>query len=201
MTLSRSECAPDEWHHPADTCHLQSTESTMRHIRPRVQERLSNQMQSAFAGLLRKAGSSLSGDGVEVRPGRFFSVQSSCERMEFGNDREGDLGRDRPALLIKRWKTDIWLALPGSLREPYPGTETLSFRVASTDWAYRAETDVVPDCFLFFWYERLLCDFLKGHRSDLRQECLQNLKSWLQDHHSASAFRCAELAGDWGTLQ
>lgn len=173
----------------------------MRRARPVVRERLTNQFQAALAGALKRAGRSLSHDGVELRPGRFFYVKDSCERMEFGSDREGDLGSDRPALLMKLWRDDFCFATPASLREPYPGLEKLSFKVEPGDWAYWTEPGDARDKYLFYWYERLLNDWLYDHKGDLRQERLEELKTWLQRHHTGSDFRSAELAGDWGTLQ
>lgn len=169
----------------------------MRRARPVMR----NQLQTALAGILRRTGRSLSSDDVEVRPGRFFYVKESRERMEFGSNREGDLGADRPALLLKRWHTEFWFATPSSLCVPRPGQEKLSFRVDPVDWAFWSDSGAPRDEYLHYWYQRLITDFLYNHIGDLRNERLAELKSWLRDHHRGSASRRSDLEGDWEQLQ
>ena len=167
----------------------------MRRARPA----LTNQLQAALAGALKQAGRSLSHDGVELRSGRFFHVKDSHVRMEFGSDRVGDPGLDRPALVLKLWRDGFCFATPASLSQPDP--EKHSFKVVSDDWAYWAESGDARDQYLFYWYERVLNDFLHHHKGDLRRERLDELQTWIRAHHSGSEFRKADLAGDWGMPQ
>lgn len=173
----------------------------MRRARPAIRGKLTTQFQAAWAGELRRLGRSLSQDGVELRAGRYFYVENSRERMEFGADKVADVGNDRPALVLKLWRDNVCFVAPGSLSEPHPGMAKFSFKVQPGDWAYWTEPGDTRNQYLFYWYERLLTDFLRDHKGDLRQERLQELKRWLQSHHNGSDFRRGELAGDWGALQ
>ena len=169
----------------------------MRSARNRVRGQALTQMQallSSTAEAQSKRAESM--DGTVIKCGRFFHVKDSHQRMEFGSDRTGETGKDRPALALRKWRDAIWLGLPASWN---PGTDV--YRISGTDWAYRNSNAAPRDEFLFWWYERLSTTFLYGSEGDLRPETVNSLRSWLVARYQGLPERVRELGGAWEALR
>ena len=164
--------------------------------RQQVRTHLEGQLQAALRGAVGAgAGRGLSRDGEDMFPGRMFHVELSRERMEYGYDRRGDPGSDRPALMLRCWRGAAWLGLPGTWRLPF---EEGHFLIRPVDWETYRRPGTPLDQYVCYWYERVQPNWLYNPVGDIRSERLSDLLRWVKAWHTKHPARLALLEDDGG---
>ncbi len=156
-------------------------------------DKLRGQM-AALADLVNERNpGAVSKDKLMVMPGRMFHVEESEKRLQFGSDRRGDPGRDRPALMLRQWRDAIWFALPGSWTEP---TDPGMYLIRPQDWASYRRPGTPLDQYVFYWYESVSSDWLYNPVGDINSACFGNIRNWVVAWHVKYPTRKHELESD-----
>jgi hypothetical protein len=152
---------------------------------------------AALADLVKERNpGAVSKDKLMVMPGRMFHVEESEKRLEFGSDRVGDPGKDRPALMFRQWKDHIWFALPGSWVD---STDPGKYLIRPQDWASYRRPGAPIDQYVVYWYESVNSDWLYNPVGDVNSACFESIRDWVIARHFKHPNRTRVLEGEGST--